>query len=140
MRSLLVDHSCLVLRRDHLKCLRFREAWGELEIQGKFLSGISVARVLLMPSKNSSGFSRLTILLQKQCLLFLNVLHLFMYSLILIFTGASTNVSGMDISLSVLWFLELLLDLFLKSDFLLVTFQPFDNSSDFQQKVTYYKY
>jgi len=140
VRSLLVDHSCLVLRRDHLKCLRFREAWGELEIQGKFLSGISVARVLLMPSKNSSGFSRLTILLQKQCLLFLNVLHLFMYSLILIFTGASTNVSGMDISLSVLWFLELLLDLFLKSDFLLVTFQPFDNSSDFQQKVTYYKY
>lgn len=140
MRSLLVDHSCLVLRRDHLKCLRFMEAWGELEIQGKFLSGISVARVLLMPSKNSSGFSRLTILLQKQCLLFLNVLHLFMYSLILIFTGASTNVSGMDISLSVLWFLELLLDLFLKSDFLLVTFQPFDNSSDFQQKVTYYKY
>lgn len=116
------------------------EAWGELEIQGKFLSGISVARVLLMPSKNSSGFSRLTILLQKQCLLFLNVLHLFMYSLILIFTGASTNVSGMDISLSVLWFLELLLDLFLKSDYLLVTFQPFDNSSDFQQKVTYYKY
>lgn len=140
MRSLLVDHSCLVLRRDHLKCLRFMEAWGELEIQGKILSWISVARVLLMPSKNSSGFSRLTILLQKQCLLFLNVLHLFMYSLILIFTGASTNVSGMDISLSVLWFLELLLDLFLKSDFLLVTFQPFDNSSDFQQKVTYYKY
>lgn len=62
-------------------------------------------------------------------------IHVFTYPY-----GASTNVTSMDIGLSVLWFLELLLDLFLKSDFLLVTFQPFDNSSDFQQKVTYCKY
>lgn len=50
----------------------------------------------------------------KSCLLFPNVLLLFMYSLILVFTRASAN---MDIRLSDLWFLELPLDLFFKKLF-----------------------
>lgn len=114
----------------------FLEAWGELETQGKFLSWISVIYTLLTSSKNSSRFRRLRFLLQKSCLLFLNVLLLFMYSVILFFTRASANMTNMDIRLSGLWFLESPLDLFLKADFLLVTFQSFDNRTNFQQKVT----
>lgn len=45
-------------------------------------------------------------------------------------------MTNMDIRLSGLWFLESPLDLFLKADFLLVTFQSFDNRTNFQQKVT----
>ena len=61
---------------------------------------------------------------------------LFMHSLILFITRPSANMTNMDIRLSDLWFLELPRDLFLKTDFLLVTFQSFDNPSNFQQKVT----
>lgn len=65
------------------------------------------------------------------------MLLLFMYSVILFFTRASANTTNMDIRLSGLWVLESPLDFFLKADLLLVTFQPFDNHSNFQQKVTY---
>lgn len=92
--------------------MRFLEAWGELEMQEKILSWSSAIYMLLTPSKNSSRFRRLGFLLQKSCLLFLNMLLLFMYSLILFFTGASANMTHMDIGLSGLRLLESPLDLF----------------------------
>lgn len=104
-RSLPVVPSCLVYLKafDETVCLRFLEDWGELEIQGKFLSWISVIYMLLTPSKNSSRFRRLRFLLQKSYLLFLNALLLFMYSLTLFFTRASANMTNTDIRSVVSW-------------------------------------
>lgn len=136
VRSLPVVPGCSVYLKAFDETFSVCGFW-KLGVSWKYRENFSVIYMLLLPSKNSSRFRRLRFLLQKSCLLFLNVLLLFMYSLILFFTRALADTTNMDIRLSDLWFLESPLDLFLKTDFLLVTFQSFDNRSNFQQKVTY---
>lgn len=116
LRFLPVVSGCLVYLRAFDETFR---AWGFCKLGGswKYRENFSAGSVLftcfwlLQRSPADLGGSDS---FYKSCLLFLNVLLLFMYSLILVFTRASAN---MRIRISDLWFLELPLDLVFKKLF-----------------------